>query len=69
MALSILHVGPGPTFLAPVITDYIFGGIAGLRANLEDVPDVEMKAKLMKSTKVQTSPIYQNRALKHLPKS
>ena len=48
IALSILHGGPGPVFLAPVIIDYLFGGIASVKACVEDVPDCEIQAKLRK---------------------
>ena len=48
MALSILHGGPGPTLFPPVIIDYIFSGMSGVRAQVEDVPDIDIRRKLAK---------------------
>ena len=39
VALSVLHGGPGPVFFAPVIIDYLFGGISAVQPTIEDVPD------------------------------
>ena len=30
---------PGPVFFAPVVIDYLFGGISAVKACVEDVPD------------------------------
>ena len=47
IALSILHGDPGPVFFAPVVIDYLFGGIAGVKACcVEDVPDRVIQTKL-----------------------
>ena len=48
IALSILHGGPGPVFFAPVVIDYLFGGISGAKACVEDVPDRTIQLKLKK---------------------
>ena len=41
IALSILHGGPGPVFFAPVVVDYLFGGISAVKPSVDDVPDEE----------------------------
>lgn len=46
ITLSILHGGPGPVFFAPVVIDYLFGDIAGVKACVEDVPDRVIQSKL-----------------------
>ena len=48
IALSILHGGPGPVFLSPVIVDYLFGGISAVHPCIEDVPDEALKSKIRK---------------------
>ena len=48
IALSILHGGPGPTFFAPVIVDYLFGGFSAVKPCVEDVPDTELQSKIKK---------------------
>ena len=47
-ALSILHGGPGPVFLAPVIVDYLFGGISQVKPDIDDVPDEQLQSKIRK---------------------
>ena len=46
IALSILHGGTGPVFFAPVVIDYLFGGISAVRPSIEDVPDEEIQLKI-----------------------
>lgn len=48
IALSILHGGPGPVFFAPVVVDYLFGGITMVKPCVEDVPDPLLQSKLRK---------------------
>ena len=50
MALSIMYGGPGPSFLAPVVIEYLFGGIAmaSVEASVDDVPDEKLKEKILK---------------------
>lgn len=48
IALSILQGGPGPVFFAPVIVDYIFGGISAVKPSVDDVPDEELQLKIRK---------------------
>ena len=48
IALSILHGGPGPIFFAPVIVDYLFGGMAAVHPTVDDVPDEGIRSKIIK---------------------
>ena len=48
IALSILHGGPGPVFFAPVIVDYLFGGISAVKLSVDDVPDEDLQLKIRK---------------------
>ena len=48
IALSILHGGPGPEFFAPVVVDYLFGGISAVNPTIEDVPDKDLQLKIRK---------------------
>ena len=48
IALLIVNGGPGPTFLAPVVDDYLFGGIACVKPSVEDVPDETVRSKIQK---------------------
>ena len=48
IALSILHGGPGPVFFAPVIVDYLFGGISAVKPSVDDVPDEDLQLKIRK---------------------
>ena len=36
---------PGPVFFAPVIVDYLFGGISAVKPSADDVPDEELQLK------------------------
>jgi hypothetical protein len=49
IALSILHGVPGPTFFAPIVVDYLFGGFQ-VKPCIEDVPDNELQLKINKSS-------------------
>ena len=40
IALSILHGGPGPSFFAPSIVDYLFGGISSVNPSDPDFPTI-----------------------------
>ena len=48
IALSILHGGPGPVFLSPVIVDYLFGGISAVNPCVNDVADEILQSKIRK---------------------
>ena len=48
IAMSILHGGPGPTFLAPSIVDYLFGRLSAVTPLVEDVPDMLTQNKIQK---------------------
>ena len=47
-ALSFIHGGPSPSFLAPCIIDYIIGGIENVTPSISDVPDVEIQEAIRK---------------------
>ena len=49
IALSILHGGPGPTFFANVVIDYLFSGITTITPTIQDVPDTEVQLKIKKA--------------------
>ena len=44
-ALSLLHGGPAPSFLAPAVADYIVHGVQTVDVSAEDVPAREMREK------------------------
>ena len=46
IVLSITQGGPGPTFLAPSVVDYLFGGTEAAKGCIDDVPDIEVREKL-----------------------
>ncbi len=46
IALSIIHGGPGPVFFAPVVVDYLFGGISKVNPSVDDVPDAQLQSKI-----------------------
>ena len=46
IALSILHGGPGPSFLAPCVVDYLFSGLVNVTASVEDIPDQSIQNKI-----------------------
>lgn len=48
IALSILHGGPGPTFFAPIVVDYLLGGFSAVQPCIEDVADNELQLKIKK---------------------
>jgi hypothetical protein len=48
IALSILHGGPGPIFLSPLIVDYPFGGIRSVKPCVDDVFDEGLRMKILK---------------------
>ena len=47
-ALSLLHGGPAPSFLAPAVADYIIHGVQTVDVSAEDVPAREMREKIVK---------------------
>ena len=48
IALSIINGGPGPVFFSSTVVDYLFGGISSVTPSIDDVPDVEVQAKIRK---------------------
>ena len=47
IALSLLYGGPAPTFFSPAVADYIVHGILKVKATVDDVPDEEVRKKLI----------------------
>ena len=47
LALTLIHGGPSPNFLAPPVADYIVYGVQGAEASAEDVPVKEMREKIL----------------------
>ena len=56
-------------FCTPQISVSVFCTVSHSSASVHYWPCPVLSAKEMKSTKVQTSPIYRNRTLEHLPQS
>lgn len=52
IVLSLSQGGPGPTFFAPSVVDYLFGGISKVKPRVEDIPDCEVQEKLSKVNKI-----------------
>ena len=48
IAMSVVNGGPGPTFLSPVIVDYLFGGVSAVKPSVEDVLDYDIQTKISK---------------------
>lgn len=48
IATSLVHGGPAPQFFSEAVTDYILFAMAKLRVMVEDVPDADVRAKLVK---------------------
>ena len=46
MAVSLIHGGPSPVFLATSVVNYIFYGISKVRATVNEVPIHTIKSKL-----------------------
>ena len=46
IALTVVHGGPGPAFFGQAVVDYLIGGISSVKANVSDIPDVEMQSKI-----------------------
>ena len=46
MAVSLIHGGPAPTFLAPSVVDYIIKGIRGADPQVKEVPNLHVRSKL-----------------------
>ena len=51
IALSIIHGGPGPTFLSSAVADYIVSGFKGVKAMACDIPDPFISDSLQKVRK------------------
>lgn len=47
VALSIIHGGPGPVFLAESVVNYLFDG-KQVKVQIGDIPDVSIQDKLKK---------------------
>lgn len=48
IAMSLLYGGPAPAFFSAAVADYIVHGIVKVKATIADVPDEDMKKKLIK---------------------
>ena len=48
IAVSLIHGGPVPSFLAPSVLEYITFGLEKVKGRVEDVPNKELKEKLSK---------------------
>ena len=46
IALSIVHGGPGPSFFAECVVDYIFNGLGSVSARIVDIPDASIKERI-----------------------
>ena len=46
IVLSLSQGVPSPTFFAPSVVDYLFGGISKVKPRVEDIPDYEVQEKL-----------------------
>ena len=51
MAVSLIHGGPVPTFLAPSVVDYFVRGVKYVKASPEEVPIPTIKQKLMEEVR------------------
>ena len=47
IALSLVYGGPAPSFFTPAVADYIVYGVLKVKATVDDVPDEEIKQKLV----------------------
>ena len=48
ISLSIVHGGPGPSFFAECVVDYIFNGLGLVSAKIVDIPDAGIKERIQK---------------------
>ena len=48
IALSVVHGGPGPSFFAESVVAYLFCGLSGVTAKVDDVPDTSIRDQLKK---------------------
>ena len=46
MAMSLIHGGPAPTFLAPSVVDCVIIGIRGADPDVKEVPNLQVRSKL-----------------------
>ena len=46
IAVSLIHGGPAPTFLAPSVVGYILKGIRGADPQVKEVPNLHVRQKL-----------------------
>lgn len=54
ITLSILHGGPGPSFFATSVVDYLFGGMSAVSPNIDDIPDDELRLKITEVALLQS---------------
>ncbi len=47
IVLSITQGGPGPTWFAGSVVDYLFGGTEAVKGCATDVPDYDVREKLL----------------------
>ena len=55
MAVSIIHEGPAPNFLAQSVVDYLLYGMGRVRATIEEVPCATMRTNLYKVSCLATN--------------
>ena len=55
IAVSVIHGGPAPKFLAQSVVDYLLYGMGKVRATVEEVPCVTMRTKLYKVSCIRTT--------------
>ena len=48
IALSIIHGGPGPSYFAECVVDYLFSGLKAVTARVTDIPDAIIQQHLQK---------------------
>lgn len=58
IAVSLIHGGPAPSFLAPSAVEYITYGLQKVKGRPEDVPDDVIQSKLIKVRVILSSSFY-----------
>ena len=53
IALSIVHGGPGPSFFAESVINYIFNGLGAVCAKIVEIPDASIRQRIQKVSIVQ----------------
>ena len=47
LATSLVHGGPAPHFFSEAVSDYILYGMDKVRVTVDDVPDHDVRSKLI----------------------